>query len=400
MAIARPHRASPRHSLCFPSSLPSFNFTAHTICIKTGMAQIRATFRPAIPTRRADSTHQMFRLSTRHQLRSFAVGSTTKPRVAVLCQAIDPPFVTKPGKPVGKHELICNYLMNQGYGYRDSGADIAYGLQKSGIQVITPTTTPDPVEDDDWCFPDDEAGILSAILGGATHLWAANTNLSSSHPLHASLAIAKHADSVHVVGQPPKLVELFDNKEHTNNLLRKHTNFPLPTAYTLDTRNDGAIHLPSNLAFPLVAKPIRGRGSHGVRVCHDKPALVQHLSVLLQESLVVMLESFLSGEEATIAVMPPSNQKPRYWALPVVTRFNHEQGIAPYNDATLTSNCRAIAFSEFQTDATYTTVCRQCEQVAELLKVTAPIQIDVRRFTAERGSPFVIFDINMKPVSF
>ncbi|KAK0655269.1 hypothetical protein B0T16DRAFT_424258 [Cercophora newfieldiana] len=311
--------------------------------------------------------------------------STTPPRVAVLYQAIDPPVingVTKPRKPGG---------------YRDSGADIAYVLGKSGVQVITPTLRPDPTDDGGWCFPDSEEGILSAIQSGATHLWA-NTILFAAHPLQASRAITKYADSVQVVGQPPSLVELFDDKEYTNNLLRKHTKLPLPTSYTIDTRNGRNIQLPSALRFPIVAKPIRGRGSHGVRVCHDKSDLLGHLSVILQESPVVMLESFLAGEEATIAVMPPSSETPRFWALPVVTRFNHELDIAPYNGVkAVTSNSRVLSWPEFEADAAYAVVSRQCEQVAKLLNVTAPIRIDVRRFDADRGSPFAIFDINMKP---
>ena len=282
-------------------------------------------------------------------------------------------------------------------GYRDSGADIAYVLGKSGVQVVTPALRPEPASDDGWCFPDDEAGIISAIRAGATHLWA-NTILFATHPLQASSAIAKHADNVLVVGQPPNLVELFDDKEYTNNLLRKHAKLPLPRAWTLAPNNRHAIQLPPNLPLPIVGKPIRGRGSYGVRVCRSTSGLLEHLSAILQDSPVVMLEEFLAGEEATIAVMPPSSQTPHYWALPVVTRFNHEQDIAPYNGVTaVTRNSRVVSGREFQDDTTYTVVSRQCEQVAELLNVTAPIRVDVRRFTTENGSPFAIFDINMKP---
>lgn len=284
-------------------------------------------------------------------------------------------------------------------GYRDSGADIAYVLGKSGVQIITPALRPEPSKDDGWCFPDDEAGILSAVRAGATHIWA-NTILFASHPLQVSPALAKYENDVLVVGQPPNLVELLDDKEYTNNLLRENTRLPLPRAWTLEARAGRAVQLPSGLPFPIVAKPIRGRGSHGVRVCRSGPDLRRHLSAILSESPVVMLEEFLMGEEATVAVMPPSSQKPRHWALPVVTRFNHEQDIAPYNGVTaVTKNSRAISRQEFDGDASYDIVSRQCEQVARLLNVTAPIRIDVRRFTGGPHSPFAIFDVNMKPVS-
>lgn len=84
------------------------------------------------------------------------------------------------------------------------------------------------------------------------------------------------------------------------------------------------------LPFPIVGKPPRGRGSYGVKVCHDLAALTLHLESLAKESPIVLLEEYLAGEEATITVMPPSAPlHADYWALPVVTRFNHEDGIAP-----------------------------------------------------------------------
>lgn len=265
--------------------------------------------------------------------------------------------------------------------------------------MVTPVQQPEPSKDDGWCFPDDEAGIISAIQAGATHLWA-NTVLFASHSLQSSAALETYRDDVLVVGQPPNLVELFDDKDYTNNLLRKTTDLPLPRSWTLDVRDGQAFQLPPDLPFPIVGKPIRGRGSYGVRVCRTEPDLRRHLSAILAESPVVMLEEFLSGEEATIAVMPPSSQKPHYWALPVVTRFSHEDDIAPYNGVTaVTRNSRAITQHEFEADASYGVISRQCEQVAQLLNATAPMRIDIRRFSGEAGSLFAIFDVNMKPVS-
>ncbi|PNP81819.1 hypothetical protein FNYG_04845 [Fusarium nygamai] len=46
-----------------------------------------------------------------------------------------------------------------------------------------------------------------------------------------------------------------------------------------------------------------------------------------------MVEEYLAGEEATVTVMPPTSRGGSYWALPVVTRFNHIHGVAPYNGA-------------------------------------------------------------------
>lgn len=57
-----------------------------------------------------------------------------------------------------------------------------------------------------------------ALERGATHLWA-NTILFASHPLQNSTGIRKYQDAVKVVGQPPLMVEKYDNKEFVNNLI-------------------------------------------------------------------------------------------------------------------------------------------------------------------------------------
>jgi hypothetical protein len=196
------------------------------------------------------------------------------------------------------------------------------------------------------------------------------------------------------------LVEKFDDKEYLNNLLREKTDLPLPKAWTVSTKqNISSFLTDTNLPFPIVGKPIRGRGSHGVKVCHSRDVLYQHMVDLFKESPVIMLEEFLAGEEATVTVMPPSAGKTDYWAMPVVTRFGHEENIAPYNGVVaVTMNSRAITTEEGKRNATYITAAQQCEIVARLLNTTAPIRIDIRRFTKDAQSKFALFDVNMKPV--
>lgn len=68
--------------------------------------------------------------------------------------------------------------------------------------------------------------------------------------------------------QPPLLVELFDDKIVVNNLLRRTGGFSLPRRWIFSDGPDVTKTMQeANLPFPVEAKPIRGRGSHGVKVC-------------------------------------------------------------------------------------------------------------------------------------
>jgi len=136
------------------------------------------------------------------------------------------------------------------------------------------------------------------------------------------------AQTLKVVGQPPKLVELCDDKAFVNNLLRARGGFTLPGARDMIDEEDLADVVDADLAYPVVAKPVRGRGSYGVRVCRSEDELIDHCRDLLGEDAYVIVEDFLAGQEVTVTVMPPSPATGRdgYWATPVVERFNHAEG--------------------------------------------------------------------------
>ncbi|OHF04245.1 fungal specific transcription factor domain-containing protein [Colletotrichum orchidophilum] len=281
----------------------------------------------------------------------------------------------------------------------DSGADIAFNLQVSkSVDTITPIPTPSPEKDSAWCFPDTEEGVLDAVKKGATHLWA-NTILFASHPIQTSRSLGSVQDTLKVIGHGPLVVEKYDDKEYVNNLLRSIGGFTMPRSWTVHSSPTVGVKLRQlSLPFPLVAKPIRGRGSHGVRVCQNLEDLTAHAETLFKESPSIMLEEYLAGEEATITVMPPNEGKNDYWSLPIVTRFNHQHGIAPYNGVVaVTANSRVITKEEEQEDTAYDRIARECEAAARVLSVAAPIRIDVRRFDETPGSRFALFDVNMKP---
>lgn len=200
--------------------------------------------------------------AARSQLsRAFSSRTVSSPVVAVLFQDIDPPVINgirKPRKPGG---------------YQDSGADIAYILQRLGVGVITPSATPDVFSQEGWCFSDTEDGILSAVQRGATHLWA-NTILFSSHPLQTSTELTPISDTLRVIGQPPRLVEDFDDKAYLNAKLRETGAFSLPQSWVVDASASpsrsrdvikSVIDGVASASYPVVGKPVRGRGSHGVK---------------------------------------------------------------------------------------------------------------------------------------
>ncbi|KPM42669.1 hypothetical protein AK830_g3860 [Neonectria ditissima] len=234
------------------------------------------------------------------------------PRIAVLYQAVDPPIIDgtrKPRKPGG---------------YQDSGADIAYNLScVDDVEVLCPDPNSDPAEDEGWCFPDTEEGIVGAISKGATHLWA-NTILFASHPLQTSPLVGQHPD-IRVVGQGPLMVDKYDDKRYVNNMLRQTGQFTMPKAWFIAPGEHTVSHFEDS-AFPVVAKPARGRGSYGVKICSSPAELSSHVQALQSEGLdAIIVEEFLAGEEATVTVMPPTADRD-YWSLPVVNRYNHVDG--------------------------------------------------------------------------
>lgn len=305
-------------------------------------------------------------------------------KVAIVYQTQAPPErngIIKPMKPGG---------------YSDSGADIAYSLLRRNINVVTPVENPRLEKDLEWVFPDTREGILSATVKGASVIWL-NTVLYKGHPVEEFIE-----NGLSVVGQIPENVDRYDDKLVANQLLKLHS-LPVPgsVTITLETRNGFALDFP----FPVVAKPIRGRGSQGVSFVRT----AEELGILLGEMFdshdygnALYVEEFLPGEEVTITVMTPGTytignkdvRKEHYWSLPPVRRFNHENGIAPYNGTVAVVNNSEVLSDERLQSETIRRLCSDCELAAGLVDAKAPIRIDCR--ANEKGEYF-LFDLNMKP---
>jgi D-alanine-D-alanine ligase-like ATP-grasp enzyme len=324
--------------------------------------------------------------------------------VAVLYEAIEAPAVGDVHRPVKRG------------GYADSGADIAFALRAAGVEVCTPVSDPAPATDADWVHADSFEGIRAALDAGARVLWA-NTVLFKGHPLEEFLKLA------HIVGQSPERVQAYDDKWVANELLRHHglpvapsvlvgTDDPRQT-YSIEAVSDSELAA-HGLHFPLVVKPLRGRGSQGVFRVDTMTALRARFDQIMKASEIfhgdlvpvfdrsVIVEQFLPGEELAVAVMPPGTYRIQeqaqtmasHWSLPAVQRCRHEDGVAPYDDAEpLAANSKPLDGDAQQRPA-LRRLLQQCAQAAALVDSRAPIRIDCR---AGKDGKYYLFDLNMKP---
>lgn len=301
-------------------------------------------------------------------------------KIAIFFQASEPPVVSDAKKP-----------MKPG-GYMDSGADIGFSLVSNGYPLITPKPNPDPSNQDEWVFPDTAKGFEDAFALGARVFWL-NTVLFRGHPVEEWLK-----RDVEFIGQTTSGNEDADDKFLTNKRLRE-------AGLSVARSNLLSENQIDPIPFPLVLKPIRGRGSQGVVVVHSDDDLQARTNEHIRSSLYgtdFILEELLPGEEITITVMPPGNfridgttvEKESHWALPGVVRFNHTDGIAPYNGVVaVVNNSRVLTAKELSQDA-YQIVHSQCSLAAKTVNAKAPIRIDCRQSV---DGEFKIFDLNMKP---
>ncbi|KAI0560569.1 D-alanine--D-alanine ligase [Gracilaria domingensis] len=305
-------------------------------------------------------------------------------------------------------------------GYSDSGSDIAFVLQTHGVDVITPTARPSERCDLDWVFPDTADGIQHAIDAGARVLWA-NTVLFADHPLKTEL----EKSDVRIVGQHPEVVEKFDDKWVANSLLRaKGLSVPHSMLVALAESNEGAVLLgdltealmhEAAIGLPCVVKPIRGRGSQGVRKVDSFEELKRVVRAFLMDVYELdgvtystygnryIVEEYLSNEEITVTVMPPGIyqmgetivEKDTHWCLPIVGRYNHQHGIAPYSGVKAVVTNSSVFTSSRMEQKESLEIMEQCARTASIIGAKAPIRCDCRSGQASDG--FAIFDVNMKP---
>lgn len=304
--------------------------------------------------------------------------------IAILYQAKLPPIKDGIQKPLKLD------------GYSDSGADIAFELAKNGIGIVTPVAKPNMENDLDWVFPDTNKGIQKALDKGANTFWL-NTVLYKNHEIENFFD-----RDIQFVGQIPSQVDIYDDKYFTNELLRKNEiSIPKTKLIPIENLTDYTL----DIDFPLVVKPIRGRGSQGVSQVKNRKELDTKLNEIFSRKEygnMVYVEQFLSGQEITVTVMPSGdylidNQQRTFkkpWSLPAIKRFNHEDGIAPYNGVVAVMKNSSVLENDKQNSGKIIETYCQCEKAGELLNIKAPIRIDCR---ADENGNYYLFDLNMKP---
>lgn len=303
-------------------------------------------------------------------------------RIAILYQAIAPAIIDGAKKPLKKG------------GYADSGADIACQLDRS--EIIIPVDHPNALHDLDWVFPDTHEGIETAIRKGAGTFWL-NTVLFKGHPIEDFFT-----KNLSFIGQLPKQVGAYDDKYKTNKILAENgLRIPQSISIMKEQLSEPMV----KINFPMVLKPNRGRGSQGVVVVNNEVELKKELKDLFARNefgTKVYVEEFLPGKEITVTVMPQGRyvlqgKEQRFenpWSLPVIERFNHNKGVAPYSGrVAVIENSSPMSLEERNSDEIQA-VCRQCEKAASLINIKAPIRIDCRK---GENNKFYLFDLNLKP---
>jgi D-alanine-D-alanine ligase len=301
--------------------------------------------------------------------------------IAIFYQSAAAPSVGQTKKP-----------MKEG-GYTDSGADIGFGLWERQLPLITPISSPSAVVERDWVFPDNAEGFEQAYQQGARCFWL-NTVLYKAHPVTAWLG-----RDVSMIGQIPEAVEIVDDKFSTNASLRE-AGLCVASSQLISLDKPFLVS-----AFPVVLKPVRGRGSQGVSIVHSAEELSHRLRLLTEAQLYgsdFICEELLPGTEITITVMPPGHfvmngveaEQRDYWSLPPVERFQHQDGIAPYNGVVAVTANSSVMRQEQLDDPAIIHIRRECERAAALVNAKGLIRIDCRQDIAGK---YHIFDLNMKP---
>jgi carbamoyl-phosphate synthase large subunit len=130
-------------------------------------------------------------------------------------------------------------------------------------------------------------------------------------PVYANHEGELHAVGVTAIGCGPYVMETCMDKWRFYERVRDE--FPVPATYR---------EPPDDIEFPCFVKPVRGKGSRGVAVCHDRAALDHWL----RESDDLLVQEYLPGQEYSVDVLADLDGRPLV-AVPRV-RLAVKEGIS------------------------------------------------------------------------
>jgi D-alanine-D-alanine ligase-like ATP-grasp enzyme len=212
-------------------------------------------------------------------------------------------------------------------------------------------------------------------------------------------------ENLYVVGQSLDVVEKFEDKDVCQAAISAiGVPVPVQALVNLDTGSaqgqvESAVSA-NNYTFPIIVKPVRGRGSAGVKVVDSVAEAAKHIESLAGPKFgsKFLLEEYLSGRELAVTVMPPGtyattdglHSEATHWTLPAIERTGHHGGVMPFSGVVPIQSNSKPAGDDDQVRA----FAQHAIRVAQFLRATSPIRIDCRE-----GADGVIkaIDINMKP---
>jgi D-alanine-D-alanine ligase len=240
-------------------------------------------------------------------------------------------------------------------------------------------------------------GLLSGLVGLPK---LPRLLLVEGHPLESMLF------DCWIVGQMPERQQRVDDKYETNAALRAR-GLPVAVSIIVGTNAQGDISAfesltqsalaERGLTFPLIVKPVRGRGSQGVTLVDNHAQFVAALASLFQSGAfgsLAIVEAYLPGEELTLTVMTQQGANAGPLVLPPVRRLNHVDGVAPYNGTVAVTRNSAVLTAAEAASPPVAALMNACARAFEAIGALAPIRIDCR---ANLRGDYRIFDVNMKP---
>ncbi|PUU78789.1 hypothetical protein B9Z19DRAFT_1193069 [Tuber borchii] len=276
----------------------------------------------------------------------------------------------------------------------DACAGIAYvvhSLNDPKTNITTPAPHANPAIDTCWSYLGTQPGILAAIAAGTNMIWAI-TPLLADHPLITTSL----PSCIKLIANPPKVVDIVDDKAFTNKLLQHH-GFLTPKSWLLEGDPKRAIERLGQLVYdlpcPVILKPVRGSGSEGVQLVNGFVSMLDALANLLNIDSVILVEELLEAEEGTVTLVPDGQGN--FMALTIVLPFGHVSGVMPWSGhIPVAKNSRVLSARE--EDSWRRAAKIECPKAAGLLKLTSATRIDICR-KDENGGKFFLFDINSKP---